>query len=118
MDNNLLTYVMTRVKLYATGHCWVASLVNYNFTLSYWSGKMNVDTDALSHILRKEHSQHIEADSVCALISYATQGTTLIEVYSCNIKVTETVDIQEGSKSHVARGLDHSPKSRPCNQGS
>ena len=34
-DNNQLTYVLTSAKLDATGHCWVASLANYNFALSY-----------------------------------------------------------------------------------
>ena len=34
------------------GHHWLASLATYNFVLSYWSRKMNVDADALSHILR------------------------------------------------------------------
>ena len=60
-------------------------LANYYFTQSYQSGKINVDTDALSHILKEEHNQHIEADSVCALILHVIQGTTLIEAYSYNI---------------------------------
>ena len=34
-DNNLLTYVLTSATLHTTGHDWVASLANYNFTLSY-----------------------------------------------------------------------------------
>ena len=52
MGNNPLTYILTSVKLDATGLHWIASLANYNFTLSYWSGKMNVDADALSDICR------------------------------------------------------------------
>ena len=52
MDNNLHTYILTCAKLDATDHHWVCSLENYNFALSYQSGKMNVDADALSHILR------------------------------------------------------------------
>ena len=54
---------------------------------------MNVDEDVLSHILREEQNQHIEADSVHALISHAVQGTTLTDAYSCNIQVTETLDM-------------------------
>ena len=46
MDNNAITYIITSAKLDATGHYWVASLENYNFALSYQSGKMNVDADA------------------------------------------------------------------------
>ena len=40
-----------------------------------------------------EHDQHIEADTVSALISQVVQGTTLIEAYSCNIQITETLDM-------------------------
>ena len=96
MDNNLFT---TSAKLDATCHCHVASLANYNFSLSYQSGKTNIDADVLFHILRKEHKHHIEADSVCALISQVTQGTTLIEAHSCNIQVTETLDMQKDPKA-------------------
>ena len=46
-----LAYILTSAKLDAMGDCWVASLANYNFAWSYQSGKMNVDADALSHIL-------------------------------------------------------------------
>ena len=59
---------------------------------------MNVDADALFHILKGEHEQHIDANSVHALISQAAQGTTLIEAYLCNIWVTETLDIQRYPK--------------------
>ena len=46
--------------------------------------KENVDVDALLHS-EGEHGQHIEADSVHALISQVVQGINLIEAYSCNI---------------------------------
>ena len=75
MDTNLLTYFLTSGKLDATAHPWLAGFENYNFALNYWSGKVNVD--ALSHLLREEHdqhNQHIEADTVCALMSHAVQG--------------------------------------------
>ena len=66
--NDPLTYILPSAKLDATGQHWHDSLANYNITLTYWSGKMNVDVDALSHIPREEHDQHIEANSVHALI--------------------------------------------------
>ena len=62
---------------------------------------MNVDADALSHILSTKHNQHIEADSVCALISQAAQGITLIVAYSCIMQVTQTLDIQEDPKAMI-----------------
>ena len=49
-NNNLLTYVLTTVKLDAASHCWVASLVNYNFRLHYQAGKTNIDADTLSRV--------------------------------------------------------------------
>ena len=47
-DNSPLTYVLTTAKLDATGQRWVASLANYNFMITYCSGKHNIDADALS----------------------------------------------------------------------
>ena len=49
-DNNPLTYIMTTAKLDATGQRWVTSLANYNFTITYHSGKHNIDADALSQV--------------------------------------------------------------------
>ena len=48
---------------------------------------------------QKECDQSIEAESVCALISQAVQGATLIEAYSCNVWVTETLDRTEDPKA-------------------
>ena len=49
-NNNPLTYVLTTAKLDATGQRWVASLANYNFTITYHSGKHNINADALSRV--------------------------------------------------------------------
>ena len=49
-DNNPFTYILTTGKLDASGQRQVASLANYNFKLFYRSGKLNVETDALSRI--------------------------------------------------------------------
>ena len=49
-DNNPLTYVLTSAKLDASGHRWVAALANYNFSISYRSGKLNMDADGLSRL--------------------------------------------------------------------
>ena len=54
--------------------------------------------DALSHIPWEDYYWHIEADTIQALIFKVTLGATLIEVYSCNIQVTETSDIQKDPK--------------------
>ena len=62
-----------------------------------------MDADTLSHIPKGEYDQHIEADSVCALISQAVQGTTLMEAYSCNVWVTETLDMQKDPKAMLIK---------------
>ena len=83
----------------AAGHCWVATLANYNFALSYQLQKMNVNVDTLSHILGKQNIQHINTDTVCVLISHVVQDTTCIQAYSSNIIVTETLDMQKDPKA-------------------
>ena len=45
-----------------------------------------------------EHDQNIEANCVCALFLLAAQGATLMEAYSCNIWITETLDIPNDPK--------------------
>ena len=40
-DNNPLTYMLTTPNLDATGHCWVAALASYEFTLEYQKGSDN-----------------------------------------------------------------------------
>ena len=44
-DNNPLTYILTSAKLDATTQRWIASLASFNFSISYRSGKSNVDAD-------------------------------------------------------------------------
>ena len=52
-----------------------------------------MDADALSYIPKGEYDQHIKKDSVHALICQSVQGTTVMEAYSCNVQVTETLDM-------------------------
>ena len=49
-DNNPCTYILTKAKLDAASHQWVASLANYNFQLHYQAGRANIDTDALLRV--------------------------------------------------------------------
>ena len=49
-DNNPLTYVLTKAKLDATGHRWVAALSNYTFSITYKPDRTNRNADALSRI--------------------------------------------------------------------
>ena len=52
MDNNSLTHILSSTKVDAIDQHWVASVEIYNFALSYHSGKMNAEADALFHILK------------------------------------------------------------------
>ena len=63
-DNNPLTYVLTSAKLDATGQRWIAALANYNFSLHYKSGKMNIEADALSRIPNREEEVYIDEDAI------------------------------------------------------
>ena len=47
-DNNPLTHVLTSAKLDATGHCWLAELSLYDFSIKYRPGLKNADADGLS----------------------------------------------------------------------
>ena len=69
MDNNPLTYVLTTVKLDATGQHWIAALANYNFDLHYRSGRTSVEADALSRIPFDyvECDKHIDKENIHAI---------------------------------------------------
>ena len=49
-DNNPLSYLQTSAKLGATEQRWQAQLAQFNFTITYRSGKLNRAADALSRI--------------------------------------------------------------------
>ena len=51
-DNNPLTYLLTTAKLDAAGHRWLADLGMYKCSITYRSGRENVEADALSRIPR------------------------------------------------------------------
>ena len=50
MDNNPLTYVLTRPNLDATGHQWVGTLASFQFELEYQKSANNGTADALSRV--------------------------------------------------------------------
>lgn len=69
-DNNPLTYVLTSAKLDATGHRWLASLSNYNFSLRYRKGAHNADADGLSR--RPQDIMEVTPDVVSSICSACT----------------------------------------------
>ena len=71
-DNNPLTYVMSIPNLDAVGHCWVASLAGFNFTIEYLRGADNKEADALSRVGNR---LELDTDSVCELLSHSNDPT-------------------------------------------
>ena len=59
--------MLKTAKLDATGQRWIAALASYNFSLHYKSGKMNVETDALSRIPNVEEEVFIDKDAIRAI---------------------------------------------------
>ena len=49
-DNNPMTYVLTSVKLDATGHRWQAALAAFDFDIKYRPGINNANADGLSRL--------------------------------------------------------------------
>jgi hypothetical protein len=49
-DNNPLSYLQTSAKLGAVEQRWQAQLAQFNFTITYHSGKLNRAADALSRM--------------------------------------------------------------------
>ena len=71
-DNNPLTYVLSSTKLDAVGHCWVAALAVYDFSLVYKQGHFNQDADALSQIqwpLILKELDHEVISAACQVVS-------------------------------------------------
>ena len=76
-DNSLLTYILTTAKLDAIGQRWVASLVNYNFKIFYKSGKLNVEADAMSHIMwENTQVDHLELLIVKTMLQSKLESET------------------------------------------
>ncbi len=79
-DNNPLTYVLKSAKLDATGHRWIAALGNYDFHITYRTGKSNVDADALSRLPAVQTSE-VFSDAVKAICQACQMDIPLVE---CN----------------------------------
>ena len=88
-DNNPLSYILTSAKLDATGHRWLAELSNFNFTISYKSGKSNVDADFLSWL--PGHWETVSSDVIeatCQSIQAQIEGICDVDYVSCHAQQT------------------------------
>ena len=98
MDNNPLTYILSTEHLDSTGHRWVAGLSNYNFTLTYRSGKLNKDADALSRLPETTEAQPIIYPDVLKAIMHTSQVATEEGPLAEAVFVTQTVESDEASQ--------------------
>ena len=90
-NNNPLTYVLSKAKLDATGHRWLAALAAFDFSIKYKPGVCNADADILS---RLPHSP--EAPSEEELSSEAVHticGTVRCPVAETNCLSAAAIDI-------------------------
>lgn len=83
-DNNPLTYALTTAKLDATGQRWIAALSNYNFRITYRSGKKNLDADGLSRRVSTEKEERtILPDSMKAIFTMTQTASEDISAADC-----------------------------------
>ena len=89
---------MTTAKLDVTGQRWVASLANYNFKIFYKSGKLHVDTDALSQIpWENKKVDHMEPLIVKAMLQYKlVMNVDIPEVYP-QLEVVQKILVVDSS---------------------
>ena len=85
---------MTTAKLNATGLRWVAALADYQFSIKYRPGKLNIDADGLSRSpldwkdagkLCTETVEMKELDEVLGIASMESGGTTCSETVDVNL---------------------------------
>ena len=105
-DNNPLTYVLTTAKLDATSHRWLASLANFDFEISYRSGKSNVDADALSRLPPPYDSSSVIFSDVVKALCLGTlvssQEFPLVECSSFSQTVIDQADKDEALDTHFS----------------
>ncbi|KAK3737887.1 hypothetical protein QZH41_012857, partial [Actinostola sp. cb2023] len=92
--NNPLTYVLSTAKLNATGHRWVTELSDFNFTIKYRPGRVNIDADTLSRLpLGFEQ-----------FFNSCTEETSLVDVRA----ISSGVSAQQKDSIWIAAVSDHS----------
>ena len=108
-DNNPLTYILTSAKLDATTQRWIASLASFNFSISYRSGKSNVDADSLSRIkwpdsvkeecLVSQTQVKIPRESVLACFKGVNIPFGYIEIIARSAQALPTPDLDNSFES-------------------
>ena len=92
-DNNPLTYVMNKAKLDATSHRWVASLADYDFSITYRSGKTNIDADVLSRLVSEKKTVTSEiVKAVCTSVVVTENPTVESVLLAQNVDTVTSND--------------------------
>ena len=102
-DNNPLTYVLSTAKLNAVGLRWVSELADYNFTIKYRPGRVNVDADYLSRnaqdidLFTKQCTESCSKDNIDSIVNAAVSVdvVTDISVDCLSLPGKETLKIDQ-----------------------
>ena len=103
-DNNPLTYVLTTAKLNAVGMRWVNELADFEFTIKYRPGRLNVDADYLSRRsldleqLKAECTEEYNPKEIDAVISRMQVGEPVISVRALSAEVADQLGWNSNSK--------------------
>lgn len=102
-SDNPLMYVLSTVKLNATGSRWVAELTDFNFTVKYRPGKENIDADGLSQVpldvenLMAECTEEMSYDAVGATVMAVETQFEPNASWSMPTSICTTLDTQGNS---------------------
>ena len=93
-DNYPLTYILSTAKLDATGYRWVATLANYNFTITYRSGRLNKDADGLSRQFKGSKTEQIIYPDVLNAVINTCVASEIEPQLAESITVSNTMQVQ------------------------
>ena len=93
-DNYPLTYVLSTAKLDATGYRLVAALANYNFTITYRSGRLNKDADGLSRQFKGSKTEQIIYPDVLNAVINTCVASEIEPQLAESITVSNTMQVQ------------------------
>ena len=107
-DNNPLTYVLSSAKLNAVALRWVNDLADFNFTIKYRPGKVNVDADYLSRRpldikeLKRGCTETVDPRCLDAVLAGVGHGA---DVSSCCVSVAKLSLEGVASSAAIPRGV-------------